>query len=81
MREAPQDSFNYHAMKIDSRGSCLCLELFTDGRLIDTDLGDRMEPMFCEMLAELLNRRLLRTGQHISIFYLAEMGEREAGAA
>jgi hypothetical protein len=66
-----QDSFNYYAAKVEPRASVLVLELFVDGILTDTDFGDRMEPMFCEMMAELLNRRLLRKGEHVSTYYLA----------
>lgn len=68
----PRDYFNYYDGKLDARASCLVLELFTDGKLIDTTFGERMEPMFCTMMAELLNRRLIRRGEHISVFYLAQ---------
>jgi hypothetical protein len=67
------DSFNYYAAKVEpGRASVLVLELFVDGILTDTDFGDRMDPMFCDMMAELLNRRLVRKGQHVSTYYLEQ---------
>lgn len=61
------ERFNYYALTLDSRTSCLIIERFVGYKLVDTDiLSGRMDAIACEASAVAKNRQLIREGNHIS---------------
>lgn len=61
------EQFNYYALRLDSRASCLIIERFMDGQLQDTDiLSGRIDAIEANATAVVRNKQLIRDGKHVS---------------
>ena len=67
MALVPVEQFNYYALTLDGKASCLIVERFVDGALVDTDvLTGRMDSIAAETMAVAKNKELIRKGDHVS---------------